>query len=137
MTASIGGSRLVGDGEPQRLAVSGVEAALARRWAAIVQQYPNARSHANSINLVTCVNERDAAPTVSEIVHELSAAHPIRAITAVEDDAAPEDSVSAGVVEDACVGHDGVPCCSEEVFLYGNPGAAERMASAIFGLIES
>lgn len=136
MKENAGGIGVAGDGEPQRLAVSDVEAALARRWATIVQQYPNARSHANSINLVTCVNERDAAPAVSEIVHDLSAAHPIRAITAVEDDAAPEDSVTAGVVNTACVGHDGAPTCSEEVYLYGNPGSAERMASAVFGLLE-
>ena len=123
------------DGELQRLPVADVPVALARRWSAILRQYPDAGSRASSINLITYVNAREAAPAVAGIVRELSSAHPIRAVTVVDDDAAPEDSVSAAIVNGPILGHGCRPTHSEEVFLYGDPGAAERMASAVFGLL--
>jgi glucose-6-phosphate dehydrogenase assembly protein OpcA len=124
------------DGELERLAVRDVGPALARRWVAIVAKYPRACSHTTSVDLVTYVDEPGAAPAVSWIIRELSAAHPIRAITTVDDDNAPEDTISAAIVRDAILGGDGSPSCSEEVYLYGSPVAAERMASAVFGLLE-
>jgi len=135
MTAGAGETGAAGDGELQRLPVTDVPVALARRWCAIMRQYPDAGSRAGSINLVTYIDARDAAHAVGGIVRELSSAHPIRAVTAVEDDAAPEDSVSAAIVKDAILGRGGRPTRSEEVFLYANPEAAECMASAVFGLL--
>ena len=132
---SISSAAAAGNGELQQLPVADVAIALARRWSAILKKYPDAGSRASSINLVTSVNGSDEAPAVAEIIREVAAAHPIRAITTVQDESAPEDSISAAIVKDAILGRDGRPTCSEEVALYGNPGAAERMASAIFGLI--
>lgn len=119
----------------QPVPVADILVALSRRWNAISIEYPAAGSRSASVNLVTYANDVAASAAVSTLVGDLAATHPIRAITVIEDDAAAEDIVESYILVGAIVGPDGKPTCSEEIFLRGHPGAAERIVSAVYGVL--
>ena len=117
------------------VAVAAIPTALAQRWNAIAAEYPSVSSRSASMNMIAYANEISASTEVSGVIGELAATHPVRAITVIDDESATDDNVESYILSGAILARDGKPTCSEEVFLRGNPGSAERMASAVYGLL--
>jgi glucose-6-phosphate dehydrogenase assembly protein OpcA len=119
----------------EAVAVADVPSALANRWRAIMRDYPGAGSRSSSLNLITFADQLAAAPVVSAIIGELAAAHPVRAITVVDDDSMEREEVESYILAGCALSSHGAPTCSEEVFLRTNPRTPERAASAVYGLL--
>ncbi len=115
--------------------VSGVEAALAKRWERPPGSATPAPSRVRALNLVTYLEDMRHAADVSKVVAQLAKTHPIRSIGLALDFAAPEDDVLAWVLSECSDAGDDASICSERIVLVTHSDQAARLASTAIGLL--